>query len=63
MTNLQLLLSIGIPTFAVLASILFNNARFNSIDARLISIEGDLRQFYKDLGKHEGKIEMLEHRK
>lgn len=63
MTNLQFVLAVSIPTFTVLVGILYNNARFNSIDARLISIEGDLRQFYKDLGKHEGKIEMLEHRK
>jgi len=38
-TNLQLALSIGIPTLAVLITFLFNNARFSSIDQRFSSIE------------------------
>jgi len=47
MTDVQLCLAIGIPTFAVLAGILMNavyhsnvNARFNSQDARFNSMEG-----------------------
>jgi len=46
MTDVQLYLAIGIPTFAVLVGILMNavyhtsvNARFNSIDARFTSNE------------------------
>lgn len=46
MTDVQLYLSIGIPTFAVLIGILMNtinqsgvSARFNSMDARFNSIE------------------------
>jgi uncharacterized protein YdcH (DUF465 family) len=46
MTDVQLYLAIGIPTFAVLIGILMNvvhhtavNARFNSVDARFNSID------------------------
>jgi hypothetical protein len=62
-TNTQLLLAIAIPslipTIAVLLSILYNNGRFNAIDQRLIVIDGDLRQFYRDLGRHEGEINVI----
>lgn len=81
MTNIQLLLSIGIPTLAVLVSFLLSNARLNSVESglgaritslesnltsritgvesRLSAIEGDLRQFYRDLGTHEAEIANL----
>lgn len=46
MTDVQLYLAIGIPTFAVLVGILTNvihhnavNARFNSVEARFNSID------------------------
>jgi hypothetical protein len=32
------------------------------MNTRLIVIEGDLRQFYKDLGRHEAEIEALKKR-
>ena len=56
MTNLQLVLTIAIPSLLVLMGIFLNNARFNSIEARLTTMEGDLRQFYRDLGRHEADI-------
>ena len=88
MTNLQLFLSIGIPTLAVLAGFQMNNARmgsvetglgariasldakidrveanlsarFDRVETRLTAIEGDLRQFYRDLGAHEADIANL----
>ncbi len=59
MTNLQLVLSIGIPSLLILIGIFLNNARFNSVEARLASIEGDLRQFYRDLGRHDADISSL----
>jgi hypothetical protein len=114
MTNIQLFLSIGIPTMAVLIGFLLNNARLSSIEtslgsrigsvesnigaritgveanhaatiaslesnlgarigslesnlisritgveSRLTAIEGDLRQFYRDLGAHEAEINNL----
>jgi len=66
MTNLQLVLVTAIPSLLVLVGIFLNNARFNgfdsrfnSIEARLIAIEGDLRPFYRDLGRHEAEINNL----
>ena len=63
MTNLQLMMTIAIPSILVLVGIFLNNARFNGIDGRFSSIEtrlttmeGDLRQFYRDLGRHEADI-------
>jgi hypothetical protein len=69
MTNLQLLLAIGVPTLAVIASMILNNGRFNTIegrissmDTRLINIEGDLRRFYQEQGRLAGHVESLEQR-
>jgi hypothetical protein len=63
MTNLQLVLTIAIPSLLLLVGMFLNNARFTGIDARFISIEarlstkeGDLRHFYRDLGRHEEDI-------
>jgi hypothetical protein len=46
MTDLQLYLAVGIPTFAIIIGILMNvihhsavNARFNSVDARFNSVD------------------------
>lgn len=62
MTNLQLALSIGVPTFAVLLTFLYTNARIGSVEQRLIVIDGDLRRFYETLGRHEGRIDAIENR-
>jgi hypothetical protein len=59
MTNLQLSLSIAIPSVLILVGIFLNNARFNSIETRLTTMEGDLRQFYRDLGRHDADIASL----
>jgi hypothetical protein len=61
-TNLQLALSIGIPSILILVGIFLNNARFNSVETRLTTMEGDLRQFYRDLGRHEADIANLKSR-
>ena len=60
-----------------LISYLFNNARLTAVEASLnnridnlsarietrqITIEGDLRQFYRDLGAHEADISNLKNR-
>jgi len=62
MTNLQLVLSIGIPSLLILVGIFLNNARFNSIETRLTTMEGDMRQFYRDLGSHDADIANLRER-
>ena len=61
-TNLQLVLSIGIPSLLILVGIFLNNARFNSIETRLTTMEGDLRHFYRDLGRHDADIAHLKDR-
>ncbi len=53
---MQLILTIVIPSLLILVGIFLNNARFNSIEGRLTTMEGDLRQFYRDLGRHEADI-------
>jgi hypothetical protein len=47
MNNVQIFLTVGIPTFAILVGILMNvihhssvNSRFNSVDSRFSSLEG-----------------------
>ena len=62
MTNLQLVLTVSIPSLLILVGIFLNNARFNTIETRLATIEGDLRQFYRDLGRHEADIANLKDR-
>jgi hypothetical protein len=59
MTNLQLALTIAIPSILVMVGIFLNQARFNSIETRLTTMEGDLRQFYRDLGRHDADIASL----
>lgn len=63
MTNLQLVLSICIPSLLILVGIFLNNARFNSIETRLTTMEGDLRQFYRDPGRHDADIASLKERR
>ena len=60
MTDLQLALSIGIPTLAVLLTFLYTNARIGSLEQRLIVMESDMRQFYHLTGKLEGRVDALE---
>jgi len=59
MTNLQWVLTVGIPSILILVGIFLNNARFNTIETRLTTMEGDLRQFYRDLGRHDTDISSL----
>ena len=70
MTNLQLLLSIGVPTFFVLAGILLNhrevtnlkndmNRQFDKVDSRLTRIEEDQKQFFRTTGIIDGRLDEL----
>jgi hypothetical protein len=62
MTNLQLVLTAAIPSMLILVGIFLDNAGFNSIETRLTTMEGDLRQFYRDLGRHEAEIANIKER-
>jgi prefoldin subunit 5 len=56
---------------SIFAGMLFNNSRFSAIDVRLDRMQAelngrmdrmqaDLSQFYRDIGRHDAKIETLE---
>ena len=76
MTNLQLLLSIGIPSLLIALSIIQSNARFaamdkrmdgtdkrlDKIDADLVAINADLKQFYGMTTKLEGRMDEISKR-
>ena len=70
MADFQLLLSIGIPSLLIVVGFLYNNSRLSTFEAsvsanfqdvrgRLTAIEADLRQFYRDLGRHDADIAAL----
>lgn len=60
MTNLQLLLTIGIPSILVILSWMQSNQRLSRVEAALDKVGDDLRQFYRMIGKLEGRVESLE---
>jgi hypothetical protein len=62
MSNTQLWLSIGIPTFTVLLGIWRSDKRFDTIESRLNVIEADLRRFYQTLGQHDEAISILKNK-
>ena len=47
---------------SIFAGMLFNNSRFSAIEQRLDRMQAGLSQFYRDLGRHDVKIENLEKR-
>ena len=49
MTDLQLLLSIGIPSLLIALSLLSNNTRFTSMDKRLDGMDNRLNKLDADL--------------
>ena len=61
------IIGFAVVIVTIFAGMLFNNSRFNAIDARFSMIDAgldrmqaDLSQFYRDLGRHDAKIETLE---
>jgi hypothetical protein len=53
----------GSTFLTALSSLLLVYRGFNSIERRLEVMEGDLKQFYKDLTRHELEISALKDRK
>ena len=67
MTNLQLWLAIGIPSFMVLLGILLNmysfkgiEARFVEVESRFTGIEGRFTGFEGRFTKIEGRLNVIE---
>ena len=69
MTDLQLYLAIGIPTFAVIVGILMNvvhhsavNASFNSVDARFNSVDARFNNLDVKFDTLTGKVIEVDNR-
>jgi len=62
MTNAQLYLAIGLPTLLILIGQLLNWNATKDVSARLMTIESDMRQFYRAIGKAEGRLDAVENR-
>jgi hypothetical protein len=62
MSNLQLYLAIGFPTLLLLIGQLLNWSAVKDVSSRLLTIESDLRQFYRSIGKVEGRLDVIEKR-
>ena len=69
MTDLQVDLAIGVPTFAVLVGILMNvihhsavNARFNSVDARFNTVDARFNNLDVKFDTLTGKVIELDNR-
>jgi hypothetical protein len=76
MTNMQLMLSIGLPMLTILVGIFLSQKgladlsgrldrmddRFNRVEGRLDRIDADLRQFFSITGRFEGRLDSLEKR-
>ena len=54
------IIGFAVVIVSIFAGMLFNNSRFSAIEQRLDRMQADLSQFYRDLGRHDAKIEILE---
>lgn len=63
MTNQQLYLAIGIPSFLVIlswvTSFIQNNRLDTKIDGMRTEMFHEFKEFYRTLGQHDGQIEAL----
>ncbi len=59
MSNLQLLLTIGIPSVLVVLAWMSNNTRLSTLDADMREMRGDMKQFYRTLGRHDEALDSL----
>lgn len=59
MTNMQLCLAIGMPTLLLLIGQLLNWTAVKDVSTRLSTIESDMRQFYRAIGKVEGRLDAV----
>jgi hypothetical protein len=62
MSNTQLYLAVGLPTMLLLIGQLLNWTAVKGVSSRLITIEPDMRQFYRAIGKVEGRLDAVEKR-
>jgi hypothetical protein len=69
MTNIQFILSIGLPMLTILLGILLAqkglgdvNHRLDRMEGRLDRIDADLRQFFSITGRLDGRMDAFEKR-
>ena len=62
MTNLQLLLTIGIPSILVVLTWLSNNQRFNAIDQRFNAVDHRFDQMEREFDKVDALLARQEDR-
>jgi len=60
MSNTQLYLAVGFPTLLLLIGQLLNWTAVKDVSNRLVTIESDMRQFYRAIGKVEGRLDAVE---
>ena len=60
MSNVQLYLTIGIPTLAILIGMLMNAVQFNSINARLNSMDGRFSNIDARFSSQDARFNSLE---
>jgi hypothetical protein len=51
MADAQSILTVGLPTLAVLIGILVNNSRFNDFNSRLSELRSDLNRRFDDTNR------------
>ena len=56
----QLVIAIGLPTVLLIGGQLLNWTAVKDVSARLITMESDMRQFYRAIGKVEGRLDAVE---
>jgi hypothetical protein len=60
MSNLQRYLAIESPTLLLLIGQLLNWSAVKDVSSRLMTMESDMRQFYRAIGKVQGRLDVIE---
>ncbi|MBS1815664.1 MAG: hypothetical protein JSS87_12375 [Acidobacteria bacterium] len=62
MTNIQLLLSIGIPSLLICLAWIQTNGRLGRVETTVDTINHDQKSFYRLIGTIEGRVDELSRR-
>ena len=56
MATFPLILALSVLALLILTGIILTYLRFRTVEKRMASMESDLRQFYRDLGRPKAEI-------
>lgn len=56
MAMISLILALSVLALLILTGIILTYLRFRAMEKRMVSMERDLRQFYRDLGRPRAEI-------